>query len=77
MRVLITLAGQVGVTLLIPGGVRTAFFEGRGDKYRPPADAKLNDPADVAQAVMFALTRPPGHELRELVVCPAEETSWP
>lgn len=70
-------AGRVGVTLLIPGGMRTAFFDGREDRYKPPPDAKLAPPQQVAQAVVFALTRPPGVELRELVVCPSTESSWP
>jgi NAD(P)-dependent dehydrogenase (short-subunit alcohol dehydrogenase family) len=70
-------AGRVGVTLLVPGGMQTAFFDGRPEQYRPPADAKLNRPEDVAQAVLFALRQPPGCELRELVVCPSEEPSWP
>jgi NAD(P)-dependent dehydrogenase (short-subunit alcohol dehydrogenase family) len=70
-------AGRVGVTLLIPGGMRTAFFDGRPDQYRPPADAKLAPPEEVAAAVVFALSRPPGVELRELVVAPATEPSWP
>ncbi|MBV9407653.1 MAG: SDR family oxidoreductase, partial [Candidatus Eremiobacteraeota bacterium] len=71
------LTGRVGVTLLIPGGMRTHFFDGRADQYRPAADAQLNPPAEVAEAVLFALTRPPGCEVRELVVCPATEPSWP
>jgi NAD(P)-dependent dehydrogenase (short-subunit alcohol dehydrogenase family) len=71
------LAGRVGVTLLIPGGMATAFFDGRDEQYKPPPDAKLNDPADVAQTVLFALRQPPGCELRELVVCPSLESSWP
>jgi NAD(P)-dependent dehydrogenase (short-subunit alcohol dehydrogenase family) len=71
------LAGSVGVTTLIPGGMRTAFFDGRPEQFKPAPDAQLNDPADVAQAVLFALTRPPGTELRELVVCPSAEPSWP
>jgi NAD(P)-dependent dehydrogenase (short-subunit alcohol dehydrogenase family) len=70
-------AGRVGVTLLIPGGMHTAFFDGREEKYRPPADAKLNHPEDVAQAILFALGQPPGCEVRELVVTPSAETSWP
>jgi NADP-dependent 3-hydroxy acid dehydrogenase YdfG len=70
-------AGRVGVTLLIPGGMHTAFFDTRGDKYKPPADAKLNRPEDVADAVLFALRQPPGCELRELVVAPSLESSWP
>jgi NAD(P)-dependent dehydrogenase (short-subunit alcohol dehydrogenase family) len=71
------LAGQVGVTMLVPGGMRTAFFDGRPAQFMPAPDAQLNDPAEVAEAVLFALTRPPGVELRELVVCPATEPSWP
>ena len=70
-------AGRVGVTLLVPGGMDTAFFEGRPEQYRPPPDAKLNRPEDVARAVLFALDQPPGCELRELVVCPSVEPSWP
>jgi NAD(P)-dependent dehydrogenase (short-subunit alcohol dehydrogenase family) len=71
------LAGQVGVTLLIPGGMHTHFFDGRDEKYKPAADAKLNRPEDVAQTVVFALSQPPGCEIREMLVCPSTETSWP
>jgi NAD(P)-dependent dehydrogenase (short-subunit alcohol dehydrogenase family) len=70
-------AGRVGVTLLIPGGMRTRFFDGRDPQYQPPPDAPLLDPAEVAAAVAFALSRPRGVELRELVVCASEESSWP
>jgi NAD(P)-dependent dehydrogenase (short-subunit alcohol dehydrogenase family) len=71
------LAGRVGVTLLVPGGMHTPFFDGRDEKYKPPRDAKLNRPEDVAEAVCFALAQPPGCEVRELVVCPSTESSWP
>jgi NAD(P)-dependent dehydrogenase (short-subunit alcohol dehydrogenase family) len=71
------LAGRVGVTLLVPGGMHTAFFDGRDEQYRPPPDAKLNDPANVARTVVFALGQPAGCEVRELVVTPATEGSWP
>ncbi len=71
------LAGRVGVTLLIPGGMRTAFFDGRSEQYRPSPDQMLNDPADVAAAVLFALRQPPNCEIRELVVTPSVEPSWP
>lgn len=70
-------AGRVGVTLLIPGGMQTPFFDGRTEQYKPPADAKLNDPAHVAEAVVFALSQPAGCELRELVVAASTESSWP
>lgn len=71
------LAGRVGVTLLLPGGMDTAFFSGRGEQYRPGPDAQLNRPEDVAEAVLFALTVPPSCEVRELVVTPSREASWP
>jgi NADP-dependent 3-hydroxy acid dehydrogenase YdfG len=70
-------AGRIGVTLLIPGGMHTAFFDGRDEQYKPPPDAKLNRPEDVAQTVLFALRQPPGCQVRELVVCSSEEASWP
>jgi NAD(P)-dependent dehydrogenase (short-subunit alcohol dehydrogenase family) len=69
--------GSIGVTMLVPGGMHTAFFDGRDEKYKPPPDAKLNRPEDVAQTVLFALRQPPGCEVRELVVTPAREGSWP
>lgn len=70
-------AGQVGVTLLIPGGMDTAFFDDRPDEFRPAPDQLLNDPADVAAAVLFALRQPDGCEIRELVITPSVEPSWP
>ncbi|MGC3860710.1 SDR family oxidoreductase [Micromonospora chersina] len=71
------LAGTVGVTLLIPGGMRTAFFDDRDERYKPGPDAILNDPADTAEAVLFALSQPPGCAVRELVVCAEQESSYP
>ncbi|MCW2559498.1 MAG: hypothetical protein JWP55_3462 [Mycobacterium sp.] len=71
------LAGEVGVTLLIPGGMHTAFFDGRTEQYKPPPDAKLNQPEDVAETVVFALSQPAGCEVREMVVCASTESSWP
>jgi NAD(P)-dependent dehydrogenase (short-subunit alcohol dehydrogenase family) len=69
--------GRVGVTLLVPGGMQTAFFDGRDEQYKPPPDAKLNKPQDVAETVVFALSQPAGCEVREMVVCSSTESSWP
>jgi len=69
--------GRLGTTMLVPGGMHTHFFDGRSEQYMPPPDAKLNKPEDVARAVMFALQQPPGCEVRELVVTPSVEGSWP
>jgi 2-dehydro-3-deoxy-L-rhamnonate dehydrogenase (NAD+) len=68
---------RVGVTLLLPGGMQTPFFDGRPEEFKPAPDQHLNRPEDVARTVVFALRQPPGCELRELLVAPATEPSWP
>lgn len=70
-------AGRVGVTCLIPGGMRTPFFDGRTEQYKPGPDADLNDPAATAGAVIAALTQPVGSEIREMLVMASGESSWP
>jgi NADP-dependent 3-hydroxy acid dehydrogenase YdfG len=65
------------VTMLIPGGMYTPFFDDRDEQYKPPPDAKLNKPTDVAETVIFALSQPAGCEVREMVVCASTESSWP
>jgi NADP-dependent 3-hydroxy acid dehydrogenase YdfG len=57
--------------------MHTAFFDERDEQYKPPPDAKLNQPAHVADTVVFALSQPAGGEVRELVVCASTESSWP
>jgi len=71
------LGDRVGVTMLVPGGMRTGFFDGRPEQFKPAPGQPMNDPADVARAVLFALRQPAGCELRELVMTPAVEPSWP
>jgi 2-dehydro-3-deoxy-L-rhamnonate dehydrogenase (NAD+) len=70
-------ADRIGVTLLIPGGMQTHFFDDRPDEFKPAPDQRLNRPEDVARSVIFALSQPAGCELRELLVAPAAEPSWP
>lgn len=69
--------GRVRVTLLVPGGMHTAFFDGRPEQFRPAPGQELNDPAHVAEAVLFAMRQPGTCELKELVVTTAQEASWP
>ena len=69
--------GKVGVTLLIPGGMSTHFFDDRDPQYKPGPDAQLNRPEDVAGVITFALQQPPGCELREVLVAHSTESSWP
>lgn len=69
--------GRIGVTTVFPAGMRTRFFEGRDEQYKPGPDANLIDPREVADAIVFALRQKPGVEIRELVICPEDEPSWP
>ncbi|PYF98986.1 NADP-dependent 3-hydroxy acid dehydrogenase YdfG [Georgenia satyanarayanai] len=70
-------AGRVGVTCLVPGGMRTAFFDGRDERFKPGPDQDLNDPAHTAGTVLMALQQPVGCEIREMVVMASGEPSWP
>ena len=71
------LRGEVGVTMLVPAGMRTAFFDGRTEQYKPGPDADLMDPRQVALSVVHALTQPIGTEVREIVITVSTEPSWP
>lgn len=71
------LKDEVGVTMLVPGGMRTPFFDGRTEQYLPPPGADLQDPAEVAQAVLAVLRQPLSAQIRELVVVSGGELSWP
>ena len=71
------LKGEVGVTLLTPGGMTTAFFDDRDEQYKPGPDAKLNSPDAVAANIVHVLRQPPGCQVYELVVASAWEGSWP
>jgi NADP-dependent 3-hydroxy acid dehydrogenase YdfG len=73
----VELAGEVDVTLLVPGGTEASFFDDHDPQYKPAADAKLNRPSDVGAAVVWALQQPPGCQVRELIVTPSTEPSHP
>lgn len=70
-------AGRTGVTLVVPGGMRTRFFDDRTEQYRPKDLDKLNPPDRVAAAIVFALSQSEDCEVRELVIAHSEEPSWP
>ncbi|MEW6169838.1 MAG: SDR family oxidoreductase [Pseudomonadota bacterium] len=67
-------AHGVRVTALVAGGMRTPFLLERFPDIDP---AVLQDPEDVARAVVFAITAPPGSVVAEIMVLPVRETSWP
>ena len=45
----IEMGDRVGVTMLVPGGMKTHFFDDRPEHFKPAPDQLLNDPRDVAQ----------------------------
>jgi NAD(P)-dependent dehydrogenase (short-subunit alcohol dehydrogenase family) len=68
----------IRVTTVIPGGMRTHFFDRFREQGIPSPDEKnLQDPATVAEAILFAVRVPRESSLQELVLTPMNETSWP
>jgi NADP-dependent 3-hydroxy acid dehydrogenase YdfG len=57
----------IRVTLLSPGAVATPFWEEGAPGRRPLA------PEDVAEAVLFAATRPPHVDVNEILIRPTEQ----
>jgi NADP-dependent 3-hydroxy acid dehydrogenase YdfG len=59
-----------------PGGVATDFAMGRGRTPEMPALAGMMSPMDVAELVVFALTRPRNQRILEVALRPVSEPSW-
>jgi NAD(P)-dependent dehydrogenase (short-subunit alcohol dehydrogenase family) len=69
---------NIRVTTIIPGGMRTHFFDRFAAQGIPmPDEANLQDPANVAETIVFAVCMPPQSVVQELIVTPLSETSWP
>lgn len=66
----------VRCTNVCPGGVATDFAMGRGRTPDMPALAGMMAPEDVAETVMFVLTRPRTHRILEVAFRPVTESSW-
>ena len=63
---------------IIPGGMRTHWFDNFPEQGIPlPDERHLQDPANVAEAILFAVRVPSGSVVQELMVTPLTETSWP
>jgi NADP-dependent 3-hydroxy acid dehydrogenase YdfG len=69
---------QQGVrcTNICPGGVATEFAMGRGRTPEMPELAGMMSSEDVAEVVLFALTRPRTHRILETAFRPVTEDSW-
>lgn len=71
-------ADNIRVTTIIPGGMRTHFFDRFVDQGIPmPEEKNLQDPATVASTIVFAAQVPPESALQEVMITPLTETSWP
>jgi NADP-dependent 3-hydroxy acid dehydrogenase YdfG len=58
--------------------MRTHFFDRFAGKGIPmPDEHNLQDPANVARVILFAVQMPPDSALQEVIVTPLTETSWP
>jgi 3-oxoacyl-[acyl-carrier protein] reductase len=66
----------VRCTNVCPGGVATDFAMGRGRTPEMPALQGMMRAEDVAEAVLFVLTRPRNHRILEVAFRPVTETSW-
>jgi NADP-dependent 3-hydroxy acid dehydrogenase YdfG len=66
----------VRCTNVCPGGVATDFAMGRGRTPEMPQLAGMMRPEDVAETVMFVLTRPRTHRILEVAFRPVTESSW-
>lgn len=68
----------IRVTTIIPGGMRTHFFDRFVEQGIPlPEERNLQDPANVAQTIVFAAQVPPESAVQEVIITPMTETSWP
>lgn len=68
----------IRVTTLIPGGMKTHWFDRFPEQGIPmPDEAHLQDPATVADAILYAVCMPRGSAMQEMIVTPLTETSWP
>jgi 3-oxoacyl-[acyl-carrier protein] reductase len=66
----------VRCTNVAPGGVATDFAMGRGRTPDMPGLAEMMSPQDVADVVLFVLTRPRNHRILEVALRPVSEGSW-
>lgn len=68
----------IRVTTIIPGGMQTHFFDRFVEQGIPlPDPGNLQDPATVAETMVFAAQVPAKSALQELIITPMNETSWP
>jgi NAD(P)-dependent dehydrogenase (short-subunit alcohol dehydrogenase family) len=64
----------IRVSTVIVGGMKTPFLL---ERFKDIDQSKLQDPANVAEAIRFVLSMPRETIIPEIMVLPLQETSWP
>jgi NAD(P)-dependent dehydrogenase (short-subunit alcohol dehydrogenase family) len=64
----------IRVSSVVVGGMKTPFLL---DRFKDIDPTKLQDPANVAEAIRFVLTMPRESIIPEIMVLPLQESSWP
>jgi NAD(P)-dependent dehydrogenase (short-subunit alcohol dehydrogenase family) len=64
----------VRVCAVVAGGMRTPFLL---ERFPDIDQSTLQDPENVAETIKHVLLQPKGTAIAEVVVLPAQETSWP
>jgi NAD(P)-dependent dehydrogenase (short-subunit alcohol dehydrogenase family) len=64
----------VRAMVIVPGGMRTNFFEALDP---PPPPENLQPPETVARSILFMVSQPLDSVIHELIVTPITETSYP
>jgi NAD(P)-dependent dehydrogenase (short-subunit alcohol dehydrogenase family) len=64
----------IRVSSVIVGGMKTPFLL---ERFKDIDQSRLQDPANVAEAVRFVLTMPRESIIPEIMVLPLQESSWP
>ena len=67
---------NVRCTNVCPGGVATDFALAEGYGRRPDVLPGMMSAEDVAEIVLFILTRPRSHRILETAIRPMTEASW-
>ena len=69
---------NIKASVIVPGGMRTHFFDRfQGTSIPMPDPEKLQEPAAVAELIVFVVSRPDSSVVQEAIMTPLLETSWP
>lgn len=65
---------NIRASLIVPGGMRTPFFDRLDVK---PDPRNLQPPENVANLIVFIVATPNDSAIQEVIITPLSETSWP